>query len=113
VRHIVECFHDDARALGRAVMIAVAVSAPLKHKGGRAHGRAMVLVTTVGAVVKSFKGAPKAWSRYWPSPAFRRESSDTEARYDCLHLESSHGKERVSQKEFHTILIGPQLQALY
>ena len=37
----------------------------------------------------------------------------SETRYDCFHLESSHGKERVPRKEFHTIPIGPQLQALY
>jgi len=37
----------------------------------------------------------------------------SEACYDCGHLESSHGKERVPWKEFHTIPIGPQLQALY
>jgi hypothetical protein len=34
---IVECLHDDSRALCRAVMVAIAVSAPLKHKGGGAH----------------------------------------------------------------------------
>jgi hypothetical protein len=37
----------------------------------------------------------------------------SKARYDRSHLESSHGKERVPQKEFHTIPIRPQLQALY
>jgi len=37
----------------------------------------------------------------------------SEARYDCLCLESSYGKERVPRKEFHMIPIGPQLQALY
>jgi hypothetical protein len=37
----------------------------------------------------------------------------SEARYDRSRLESSHRKERVPRKEFHTILIRPQLQALY
>ncbi len=37
----------------------------------------------------------------------------SEARYDRCRLESSHGKERVPRKEFHTIPIGPQFQALY
>ena len=37
----------------------------------------------------------------------------SEARYDPFRLESSQGKEKVPWQEFHTILIGPQLQALY
>ena len=31
----------------------------------------------------------------------------SKAYYDCLYLESSHRKERVPQKEFHMIPIGP------
>ena len=57
-------------------MVAITVSAPLDCKGSGAHGGVVVLVATVGAVVKSFKGTPKAWSRYWPSLAFRHRSSD-------------------------------------
>ena len=80
-RHIVERLCDNARALGWAVMVAVAVSAPLECKGGGTHGRVMVFVATVNAVIKDFKGAPKAWSRYWPSPAaFRCGSSDNNSR---------------------------------
>jgi hypothetical protein len=73
---IVERLHNDARTLGRAVMVAIAVGAPLEHKGGGTHGGVMVLVATVDAVFKDFKGTPKAWSRYWPSPAFRCRSGD-------------------------------------
>jgi hypothetical protein len=76
-RRIVECLCDDARALGRAVMVAVAVGAPLEREGGGAHGGVVVFVTTVDAVFEDFKGTPKAWSRYWPSPAFRCRSGDT------------------------------------
>ena len=36
-----------------------------------------------------------------------------EAHYNHFRLESSHGKEKVPRQEFHTIPIGPQLQALY
>ena len=75
--HIVEHLCDDARTLGRAVMIAIAVSAPFKRKGGGAHGGVVVFVATMDAVFKDFKGTPKVWSRYWPSPAFRCRSSDT------------------------------------
>jgi hypothetical protein len=74
---IVKCLHDDARTLGRAVMVAIAVGTPLKHKGGGKHGGVMIFVTTVDTVIKDFKGTPKAWSRYWPSPTFRCGSSDT------------------------------------
>jgi hypothetical protein len=74
---IVECLRDDARTLGRAVTVAIAVSAPFKRKGGGAHGKVVVLVTTVDAVVKGFKGTPKAWSRYWLSPVFRCGSGDS------------------------------------
>jgi len=77
VWHIVECLHNDARTLDRAVMVAVAVGAPLKHKGGGTHGGVVVFVATMDAVFKDFKGTPKVWSRYWPSPAFRCRSSDT------------------------------------
>ena len=73
---IVECLRDDARTLDRAVMVAIAVSAPLKCKGGGTYGRVVVLVATVGAIIKSFKGTPKAWSGYWSSPAFRYGSGD-------------------------------------
>jgi hypothetical protein len=61
---IVECLCNDTRALGRAVMVAIAISAPLKREGGGAHGGVMVLVAIVGAVVKDFEGTPKVWSRY-------------------------------------------------
>jgi len=74
--HIVKCLCDDARALCRAVMVAIAVRAPFEHKGGGAHGGGMVLVATVDTVFKDFKGTPKVWSRYWPSLAFRRRSGD-------------------------------------
>jgi hypothetical protein len=37
----------------------------------------------------------------------------SKACYDHFHLESSHGKEKVPQQEFHTIPIRPQLQVLY
>jgi hypothetical protein len=74
---IVECLRNDARTLGRAVTVAVAVGAPLKHKGGGTHGGVVVFVATMDAVFKDFKGTPKVWSRYWPSPAFRCRSSDT------------------------------------
>jgi hypothetical protein len=77
MRRIVECLHDDARTLGRAVTIAIAVSAPLEREGGRTHGGVVVLVSTVDTVFKDFKGAPKAQSRYWHSPTFRCESGDT------------------------------------
>jgi len=59
-------------------MVAVAVDAPLECKGGGAHGGVVVLVATVGAVVESFKGTSKTWSRYWSSPAFRCRSGDRE-----------------------------------
>ena len=36
-----------------------------------------------------------------------------EPRYDQFRLQSTHGKEKVPRQEFHTIPIGPQLQALY
>ena len=36
-----------------------------------------------------------------------------EPRYDQFWLQSTHGKEKVPRQEFHTIPIGPQLQALY
>ena len=68
---IVEHLYDDARTLGRAVAVAIAVSAPFKHKGGGAHGRVMVFVATVDAIIESFKGTPKVWSRYWHSLSFR------------------------------------------
>ena len=60
---IVECLRDNARTLGRAVTVAVVVSAPLKRKDGGTHSRVVVFVATVGAVVESFKGTPKVWSR--------------------------------------------------
>jgi len=37
----------------------------------------------------------------------------SEPQYDQFHLESSSGLEKVPRQEFHTIPIGPQLQALY
>ena len=37
----------------------------------------------------------------------------SEPRYDQFRLESSRGMDRVPRQEFHTIPIGPQLQALY
>jgi hypothetical protein len=37
----------------------------------------------------------------------------SEGHYNHFCLESSHGKEKVPRQEFHTIPIGPQLQALY
>ena len=64
MRCIVECLCNNARTLGRAVMVAVAVGAPLKCKGGGTHGGVVVLVATVDAVIKDFQGIPKAWSRY-------------------------------------------------
>jgi len=76
MRHIVECLCDDARTLGRAMTVAIAVGAPFEHKGGRTHGGVMVLVATVDAVFEDFKGTSKVWSRYWPSPAFRCGSGD-------------------------------------
>ena len=57
-------------------MIAITVSAPLEHKGGGTHGEVMVLVATMGAVIKDLEGTSKAWSRYWPSPAFKHRFSD-------------------------------------
>ena len=77
MRRIVEHLCDNARTLRRAVMVAVAVRAPLECKGGGAHGGVMVLVATVDTVFKDFKGAPKVWSGYWHSPTSRCESSDT------------------------------------
>jgi hypothetical protein len=59
MRCIVECLCDDARTLGRAVMVAIAVSAPFEHKGGGAHGGVMVFVTTVDAIVKVSRGLPR------------------------------------------------------
>jgi len=76
VRRIVEHLCDDVRALRRAVMVAIAVRAPFERKGGGAHGGVVVLVAIVDTVFENFKGTPKAWSRYWSSPAFRRTSSD-------------------------------------
>jgi hypothetical protein len=76
VWHIVKCLCDDVRILDRAVTIAIAVRAPLKHEGGGAHGEVVVFVTTVDAVIKDFKETPKTWPRYWPFPAFRHRSSD-------------------------------------
>jgi hypothetical protein len=84
VQCIVERLHDDARTLGRAVMVAIAVGAPLERKGGGTHGGVMVLVATVSAVIKSFKGTPKVWSGYWSSPAFRRRSSDIKGQMGCI-----------------------------
>jgi hypothetical protein len=55
---------DDDRALGRVVMVAIAIGAPFKSKGSGTHDRLIVSVTTVGAVVKDFEGVPKASSRY-------------------------------------------------
>ena len=37
----------------------------------------------------------------------------SEPRYDQFRLCSSRGKERIARQEFHTIPVGPQLQALY
>ena len=37
----------------------------------------------------------------------------SEPRYDQFRLEASNGKEKVPRQEFHTIPVGPQLQALY
>jgi hypothetical protein len=76
-RRIVECLHDDARTLGRAITVAVAVDAPLECKGGGTHSGVVVLVATVDAIVKHFKGTPKVWSRYWPFLAFRCRSGDS------------------------------------
>jgi hypothetical protein len=76
VRCIVECLSDDVRALRRAVMVAIAVRAPFEREGGGTHGGVMVFVTTVDTVFKGFKGTPKVWSGYWPSPTFRWESGD-------------------------------------
>jgi hypothetical protein len=75
-RCIVERLRDDARTLGRAVTVAIAVSAPFKRKGGGTHGGVVVLVTTVDTIFKGFKGVSETWSRYWPSPAFRCSSGD-------------------------------------
>jgi hypothetical protein len=36
-----------------------------------------------------------------------------EPRYDQFRLQSTHGRDKVPCKEFHTIPIGPQLQVLY
>jgi len=36
-----------------------------------------------------------------------------EARYDQYRLEASSGRDRIPRQEFHTVPIGPQLQALY
>jgi hypothetical protein len=50
----------------------------------------MVLVAIVDAVIKDFKGTPKAWSRYRYSPAFRYESGDRSA-YNCaVHTVASY-----------------------
>jgi hypothetical protein len=56
--------HDDDRALGRAVMVAIAIGAPFKSKGSGTHDRLIVSITIEGAVVKDFKGVSKASSRY-------------------------------------------------
>ncbi|KAH8980247.1 hypothetical protein EDB86DRAFT_2779133, partial [Lactarius hatsudake] len=37
----------------------------------------------------------------------------SKARFDQFRLESSSGRDRIPRQEFHTIPIGPQLQALY
>ena len=37
----------------------------------------------------------------------------SESRYDNIRLEASSGAKRIARQEFHTVLIGPQLQALY
>jgi hypothetical protein len=37
----------------------------------------------------------------------------SEPRYDQFRIQSSRGKERIARQEFHTIPVGPQLQALY
>jgi hypothetical protein len=37
----------------------------------------------------------------------------SELQYDQFYLQTSAGKERIPCQEFHTIPIGPQLQALY
>jgi hypothetical protein len=37
----------------------------------------------------------------------------SELRYDQFKLQSSRGKERIACQDFHTIPVGPQLQALY
>jgi len=37
----------------------------------------------------------------------------SEPRYDQFRLQSTAGKEKIPRQEFHTIPIGPQLQALY
>ena len=37
----------------------------------------------------------------------------SEPRYDQFRLDSSNGRDKVPRQEFHTIPIGPQLQALY
>jgi hypothetical protein len=76
VQHIVECLYNDARMLGRAVMVAIAVGTPLERKGGRAHGGVVIFVSAVDAVIESFKRAPEVWFRYWYSPTFRCESGD-------------------------------------
>jgi hypothetical protein len=76
VWRIAECLCDDVRALRRAVTVAAAVRAPLECEGGGAHGGVMVLVATMDTVLKGFEGTSKTWSRYWPSPAFRRRSGD-------------------------------------
>ena len=57
---IVERLCDDARALCRAVTVAITVRAPFECKGGGAHGGVVVLVATVDTVFKDFKGTPKA-----------------------------------------------------
>jgi hypothetical protein len=62
-------------------MVAIAVSAPFEHKGGGTHGGVVVLVATVDAIIERFKGTPKAWSRYWSSPAFKHGSGDNYGRH--------------------------------
>ena len=37
----------------------------------------------------------------------------SEPRYDQFRVEITSGKEKVARQQFHTIPIGPQLQALY
>ncbi|KAI9447400.1 hypothetical protein H4582DRAFT_1798041, partial [Lactarius indigo] len=37
----------------------------------------------------------------------------SEARYDQYRLEASSGRDKIPRQRFHTIPIGPQLQALY
>jgi hypothetical protein len=56
--------HDDDRALGRAVMVAIVIDTPFQSKGSGIHDRLIVSITIEGAVVKDFEGVPKASSDY-------------------------------------------------